>query len=450
VEGEDKMIYDPLPDEPFGKIPDSLPPDNSPDDEDEPLSETPWDVIALIGFDPLEDETRESIVSNESDEFDESTTATESNLHEAAPDWYTDDMKKERKEHKGRARRGERHVDHGKFSHAGDETHGDKTKTTWTSPGGHKVEFTRTHDGKQSKVVQTIKHSNGKETTFTAHRGTARSSANFLHGHYNINQPRDAKGRWTATGAGVGGKTVRPPWTPPIEEPPKGEEPGKKKGLTAGSSWPTGPATKDEIHKYLKFAVDPKDKADLDWHVREVAHAFEDAKLDRTFLRIGPMNISINRKECDAFRADGLFSSSKIILHNKDVSAGTLAHEYGHYIEYTWVPLSPFYHGPGNPDLAKLIDSAKMAESHKAMVKEYEESKQGNVSLFGQNTPVLISPPDAPSGYALRSGREWFAESFKKYTHNDASRELLKEKCPATYKFMDLLVHGKFFRKEDK
>jgi hypothetical protein len=55
-------MSDKLPDVYFGSV-DYVPPDlvdDTPDDDEE-LAETPWDVVALLGFDPLEeDDLRES------------------------------------------------------------------------------------------------------------------------------------------------------------------------------------------------------------------------------------------------------------------------------------------------------------------------------------------------------------------------------------------------------
>jgi DNA topoisomerase-1 len=137
----------------------------------------------------------------------------ESGLRES----YPRKQRAERRAAKRSAWGGGKHVDFGKFHHVEDRTKGDRTTSRWKSAHGHTVEFRRSHDGKRARVRQIIKHSNGKMSSFKAFSGSAQKAAKFLKGHYDINQPRDAHGRWTATGgAGKSGSKIKGPgYRPP-------------------------------------------------------------------------------------------------------------------------------------------------------------------------------------------------------------------------------------------
>lgn len=152
-------------------------------------------------------------------------------------------------------------------------------------------------------------------------------------------------------------------------------------------------------------------------------------------------------------------------------SVRTIIHEFGHHVDYEhatqWSKYGPA-HNTSNASgvVLKDVDTTSMHADKTAMNAEFDAVKaQAKAKYFPNEkfdwqklsykvkTGFDHKELKAVSAYSLLNNREWFAENFANYFLTSgpglgvAAREKFKSDNPATFKFMDNLAQGRYFKK---
>lgn len=185
--------------------------------------------------------------------------------------------------------------------------------------------------------------------------------------------------------------------------------------------------------------------------IRHIGNRGIDTRLLSQTLRMGTRNYS-------GRPVNGEYSPHTATIYlatGKALETRTVVHEFGHHIDALLFYDSGRWDGYGA--LHRSLPWSEKGESQ--AIRDADDShiewrEAVNKVAKRENIPVerlhWYDVHDfnghSVSAYALHNDLEWFAESFSHYYGNNVQHENLKVTVPATYKLIDNIVKGKYFK----
>ena len=235
----------------------------------------------------------------------------------------------------------------------------------------------------------------------------------------------------------------------------------EKKAITEALKNPKeSPQTPEERFAVIRRGisgkrVDKKTESELGAHITRVADVMEKSGFDhRLFSR--PV-VAINVMKPTPFNYGG-FSGTAVGFYNSynesircvagPGAGGTIAHEYGHHVDYTYLGIYSI-----RPKVQVPNDKLRKELAHNIKLEYQEEinrlEMKAGKTLDGPracNDAAQQYGTQAVRAYACTNPGEWFAESFKAYALGGVEKERLKRNCPKTYDALRRIAEGELFQ----
>jgi hypothetical protein len=146
------------------------------------------------------------------------------------------------------------------------------------------------------------------------------------------------------------------------------------------------------------------------------------------------------------YQVGGLYDPHSNTIKLQSATDGdNYRHEWGHQLDDKW------FGAFGHQGSAAIGINAEGKRDYANMTREYETSlkmvRDANWdSHTGRNYDAYVKAVrNSPSTYALENRSEWFAESFRVQTGTAKDRARLEKYCPASSRFMNNFVTGRYF-----